>query len=110
MTQAEIFAGNKQIADFMGYVKEAEKAKDPYLYAVKHAYENGNMNYHKSWDWLMPVVLKLRILILDPKAAVPYDLRYTTMRLKQGLLSVSIEKVYEYCLVFIKWYNEHQPG
>jgi hypothetical protein len=58
MTQEEIIQGNKLIADFMGYPECGLKNKDPYYYEMKHAYENGNMRDHASWDWLMPVYKK----------------------------------------------------
>lgn len=50
----EVTEGNKLIAEFMGYKDE------------KYYYTNGKeslgidaMNYHTSWDWIMPVVEKI---------------------------------------------------
>jgi hypothetical protein len=55
---ADVNEMNKVIAEFMNY-PESGKDKDPYYYAMKHAYENGNMRYHSDWSWLMPVVERI---------------------------------------------------
>tara|TARA_R100000951_G_scaffold28632_1_gene24595 strand:- start:29463 stop:29744 length:282 start_codon:yes stop_codon:yes gene_type:complete len=55
---------NKLIAEFMGNPTIFNTIHDATLYQVK---EQGNMTYHvdelqyhSSWDWLMPVLLKCR--------------------------------------------------
>lgn len=55
---------NKLIAEFMGNPTIFNTIHDATLYQVK---EQGNMTYHvdelqyhTSWDWLMPVLLKCR--------------------------------------------------
>lgn len=59
----EIFDGNRLIADFNGYLVNA--AGSPYFYAMKHAYDYGNLQYHFSWDWLIPPLQKAEKIISD---------------------------------------------
>lgn len=54
------------------------------------------LQYHKSWDWLMPVVE--RITKTKPMNQGWYDTRYS-------LLEGNIEIVYGRVVDFIKWYN-----
>ena len=74
MTQEEIIAGNKLIAEFMGelhksgfinvFAPKIENLKEN-LYVVKSEpgerslFYLGLAKYHESWDWLMPVVEKI---------------------------------------------------
>jgi len=54
------------------------------------------MEYHSSWDWLMPVVGK--ITKTTPMNHSWYDVRYT-------LGDADIQGAYKRVLGFIKWYN-----
>lgn len=51
MTKEEIIKNNTLIADFMGWVHHQDKNYD--------AHEMTTLMYHKSWDWLMPVFIKI---------------------------------------------------
>ena len=45
---------NKTIAEFMGHIWETECPFE------QDDFDNREMNYHTSWDWLMPVVEKIK--------------------------------------------------
>jgi hypothetical protein len=59
MKKKEIIEGNRLIAEFM---KDYELITDKgvYLYPQKGFYVD-ELEYHSSWDWLMPVVEKISI-------------------------------------------------
>lgn len=105
---------NKLIADFMGYPKEGEKS--PYYYAMKHCYENDNMKYHTSWDWLMPVWNKIlnigRTECSLGVGGLPNDFTYNYNRLirnaENELCRGEIEPFYKAVLHFIQWYTTQQ--
>jgi len=70
---------NKLIADFMGvqyksdedYFKElAEMREDGIFY--EQGYMESQLNYHESWDWLMPVVEKIEDYLSDNIGVVGY--------------------------------------
>lgn len=113
--QTDIIEGNKLIADFNDYLERAEKEKSPYLYAMKHAYEHGNLKYHESWDWLMPVVEKISEMHIDryiPRIEIVAN-RYVTLNSpNQPLTTFSVAKhglitaTWQAVVAFIQWYNQ----
>ena len=52
---------NVIIAEFMGLPKEKVGLKQEVIYGLNQDdwYTSDNLNYHISWDWLMPVVEKI---------------------------------------------------
>lgn len=80
---------NKLIAEFMG-VDQVDID-----YAIN---EDGQLKYHLSWDWLMPVIQKITELCEEPKELD---------ELKYALLCVDIKFVYFIVLEFIKEYNQN---
>lgn len=104
MTTEQITQNNKLIAEFMGL----------------HPYPNGdvffglwydtiklerfeNLLYHTSWDWLMPVVGKIKDKCEELKITL-------TSYLIAGLITVNIDTVYKAVVEFINWYNQQQNG
>tara|TARA_R110002167_G_scaffold3430_1_gene16735 strand:- start:924 stop:1217 length:294 start_codon:yes stop_codon:yes gene_type:complete len=50
---------NKLIAEFMGCENPFNEIHDGTLYKVEQGvFEDYELKYHTSWDWLMPVVQK----------------------------------------------------
>jgi len=50
---------NKLIAEFMGCENPFNEIHDGTLYKVEQGvFEDYELKYHASWDWLMPVVQK----------------------------------------------------
>lgn len=61
MTQEQIIAGNKAIAEYME-IPKCQRCTDcgGFQYSPTIIFIPEQMGYHKSWDWLMPVVKKTR--------------------------------------------------
>jgi len=93
---------NKLIAEFMG------KNQEPYDFpehgyitfggAVKTDFFKEQLKFHKSWDWLMPVLKKVREII---NACLSEEY----VNLKLSPYDYTIEQVYESVVKFIQWYN-----
>jgi hypothetical protein len=93
---------NKLIADFMGV---QYKSDEEYLKKLKEMREHGvgyeqgymesQLNYHESWDWLMPVVGK-----------ITRDEKYWENEYREHLMDIIpyaiIEDVYDAVVGFIK--------
>ena len=62
-------------------------------------YEEHQLRYHNSWDWLMPVVIECfeRFGNTD---TIDY------MRLNDALLTCNIDELYQVVVEFIKEYNK----
>lgn len=55
--------GNKIIAEFMG---EFRVSSDMYATGSSHnVWYEGDLKYHTSWDWLMPVIEKISRIEFD---------------------------------------------
>lgn len=65
-------------------------------------HESYQTRYHKSWSWLMPVVKKIVNL---PDAEKESEGWYAKGSIETFLCMVDIEKVYEYVIKYIEWYN-----
>ena len=97
---------NKLIAEFMGLcpLSRAGFISDK----NQEYYESlSELRYHTSWDWLIPVVEKIR---------VPYNNTEITGEKYENIISVLAEgcveanqlQVYEAVVEFIKTYNDEQ--
>jgi len=85
---------NKLIAEFMGYEVKHGKCYSP-------KYNDGTiapMQFHTSWDWLMPVVEK----VLKMKLGEEYDIRY----LATHLVNTDINATYNAVVQFINQCNK----
>ena len=87
---------NKLIAEFMGLPKEKVGLKQEVIYGLNQDdwYTPDNLNYHLSWDWLMPVVQKIE----QDCEGVPQEM------LNISLYS-DIKEVYNAVIEFIKNQN-----
>ena len=66
--------------------------------------ENGNhriLKYDSSWNWLMPVVQKIKEINIDKPI-------WMFEELNQRLLFVDIKGVYKCVVEYIKWYNKQE--
>ena len=82
---------NKLIAEFMGV---------DYVDIDTYLENNKELQYHTSWDWLMPVVQKC-FDIQEPSEGQHYFIN-------ESLLTIDIEVVYDRVVNFIKGYP-HPP-
>jgi hypothetical protein len=113
---------NELIAEFMGFTFSHERGDKVYNVPIgEHLKYKAfklslvKMNYHTSWDWLIPVVEKIEELyskafppgdkfiqmIMDKEN--PIDHHY--MDVVAIPLSTPIEEAYKAIVEFIKWYN-----
>jgi len=92
---------NKLIAEFMGGYTPYEKFGDNTEYYYKGKYVKlENMEFHKSWDWLMPVVQKC-FDTQQPEEGQHYFIN-------ESLLTMDIGVVYDRVVEFIKTYNDER--
>ncbi len=106
---------NRLIAKFMGFViKDGIIQHDPQFHSNgnKEGYRaDGFLNFHKSWDWLMPVVEKIEALnnaweidiyrnnceiFMAPVFNID-DVTFTS--------KTKLEATYKAIIEFIKWYS-----
>jgi hypothetical protein len=94
---------NTEIANFMGYTKEvyfpAVKFLIPNISEVENAVvwiEDINMRFHKSWDWLMPVIEKCY-----DEAAEEFDAEEEIGDITHALLDCDINETYKAVLRFL---------
>lgn len=105
MTQTDnaIREGNKKIAAFMDFdptkleIWDTESEEFPFY--RKGTWED--VNYHDSWNDLMPVVFKIRAH--EKKNKKLSAVSFAFLAFYQG--PFSIETVYSAVLQFIEWYN-----
>ena len=83
----ETTENNKLIAEFINYPDLGTKGDFSYL------------KYHKSWDWLMPVVREVLTLIDINQSD------YDASALKFEVLDDDINQAYKEVIKFIKEYN-----
>ena len=108
MEKEKIIVGNKLIAEFLhgrkhdqgGIIIPDEICKD---------YFGDSLKYRESWDWLIPVILKIR-------KNTPYirvnnsttEIIKIISNINRCLLSLNREKTWEAVVKFIEWYNKNK--
>jgi hypothetical protein len=120
MENNEIIKGNKLIAEFMGYKYYPHPAKDSGWRKEKghlklHGYflcrTNKQLEYHSSWDWLMPVVEKISetyTVNIQSYPVMGFDVRFNegTYRRAYSENESAIKAVWTAVIKFIEWYNQ----
>ncbi len=131
MTQTEeIIEGNRLIAEFMSDGKlyphparilEGQNAPMGYNFSEPLGWRNKNsLQYHTSWDWLMPVVEKIEIINHDlysfeivccrsiiTEFVNDNDdlLKCTQKQIVRVTADTKIQSAWQAVTQFIKWYN-----
>lgn len=103
MTTEEIEKGNKLIAEFMEYkLNDAEYPNSPFYETKEGDFINypDCLNFHLSWDWLMPVVDKIYSMSFNENHGFTID----------GVLFMEcdINLIYKKIVGFINWYNQNK--
>jgi hypothetical protein len=105
--KTETKTDNELIAEFIG--DQGQRLNDP---KWKSGDELIYLKYHKSWDWLMPVVEKIETL----KFSVMVIGKYTRIQCPHpykefatDICETKIQSVYKAVVEFIKWYNQQKP-
>jgi len=67
------------------------------------------MKYHTSWDWIIPVIQKIKSIHLDIlKQAYVMDYMKAASHMNSGLISLKIEEAHLGVYKFLTWHNENQ--
>ena len=104
---------NTLIVEFMGNPTIFNPIHDTTLYQVKEqgnmAYYLDELQYHNSWDWLIPVIEKIDDELLEnPKLDCSEKIKDITI--KNDFMDIrykfaNMEEVYHAVIEFIKDYN-----
>lgn len=98
---------NASIAEFMGYERQCgfyyiEQFEKPCNHSegMTSSFGEDELEYHSSWDWLMPVVRKIN------ESGYPMCGTLLAQKVYQSCGIAQVELVYKSVVEFIKWYNE----
>lgn len=69
---------------------------------VKHWYQPVELKYHESFDWLMPVVEKIKVICVNHPELPDSEFN----KVLDSKITTSIEILHERIVEFIKFYNE----
>ena len=98
----ENLENNKLIAEFMQSLEDG-LYKDG-LYFYEGGYYDTNMEFHTSWDWLMPVIERC----LVGEAEQSEEVSNTAIKnIYEGICNQDIHFAYKSVVEFIKWYNKN---
>lgn len=119
--------GNKLIAEFMGYhfKKNIERYAGTFYYKGKKRFvQPESLQYHSSWDWLMPVVEKIESIVdsyhghfgvhISSNNCTIQATNFRSDKIKEPPMffadhygATKIEATWLAVVFFIKWYNTH---
>ena len=112
---------NKLIAEFMELEKCTALAckDDPCYYYADNYMKTHDLQYHTSWDWLMPVVEKINTMYFygNPEIRIGKNRVellcgfeekhiYKAWRISKDISYV--KTIYDAVVEFIKWYNQQK--
>lgn len=104
LTDKRMKTDNETIAEFDGLFTEVVDGKKLWTFKDKegesYSYASHELEYHSSWDWLMPVVEKIKLLTSTQNEYYG--------RIINALFTVDINNVYKAVVEFIKWYNQQK--
>lgn len=103
---------NEAIAKFWGGLKVPHPSlgHPHYGYYTPFGwYNENNIKYHSSWDWLMPVIKRVREMhsgILKTVGGGVSGYIKAAGEMNRGLISCDIDKAHAGLYKFIQWYNQ----
>jgi len=118
MEKKDVIEGNCVIAFFMGGKKSRIdndtryiRFPEPHAGTETYAFYKQNLKYHKSWDWLMPVVERIEGLGYD--VFIGTNSCYLSKPNQQVVVHTNkfenkLQTVYEAIVSFVEWYNSLQ--
>jgi len=99
---------NKLIAEFMGVnlitIDDIRANKNPYISSAD-GYTKEDLQYHSSWDWLMPVVHRIRDHVNMDMSFEEYDDWRENFK-QIDPYNYSLEQCYKAVIEFIKNQND----
>lgn len=126
--EKDIIEGNKMIAEFMGFKRiESPKVKEVYMRAKHwiiegHGYfDDEELKYHTSWDWLMPCVEKIETIdqekeddgysvLIQGVLCQISDMNMMGTLISEGFKDKKIDAVWQAVIQFITWYNQNNSN
>lgn len=97
---------NKLIAIFMGFVESGFGKENLFNPETRIEYTIDQLEYHFSWNELIPVLAKLN------KLCVPYmtdeGFPKNAIALKHSVLNDEIKVTYNCVITILKWYNKNK--
>lgn len=122
--EKEIIEDNKLIAEFMEYKFDGiefiipehtiiipfdcQPKKSTSLHCFTTTiYKPKDLKFHSSWDWLIPVIKKIREII-NVKLNIDSFEEIKEQKLTLNPYDYDIEQVYKAVVEFIKWYNQNK--
>lgn len=107
MTKEEIIEGNKLIAGFMD-VKTKVNSRG-FLCTIPDADLNFEyIQYHSSWDWIMPVVEKISNWYDNDSDDYMDSMEEANLLLFRLSIFAGIKETYQSVIKFIQWYNKQK--
>ena len=113
MSEQEIIKDNKLIANFYNLQVIGNEIDVPFRPNLQCFREN-ELKYHSSWDWLMPVVLKINTMDNFDYSVKIFTMDCQIENSKGEIIARCeckynpdelINSVWEAVVEFIKWYN-----
>lgn len=101
---------NEWIAEFMdGFRLKLTGPRNMwYIKSRNETVDVGNMLYDKSWDWLHPVIDKIKQIYNENESKEIAKLMLMQDIFATGIF-IPIEVVYKRVVDFIKWYQTQNP-
>ena len=93
---------NKLISEFMGVAFHDDENQ---YYNADGLHIGNTLQYHTSWDWLLPVVDKIKILVMEDDSDKLYNSEEWD-NITHTLVQIEIKFVYKAVVEFIKTYNK----
>lgn len=110
MKEQDIQAGNRLIVEFMeGKIIAQTSLLIQYEFPDGKLFNNQQLQYHTSWDWLMPVVEKIGKMY-DPYKYKAFEEKEDAWEIVDLTLMNPINEVYDCVIKFIQWYNQQTPN
>src|SRR5688572_26808801 len=110
----EIRDGNRLIAEFMGWTIEPGMEKEPNPY-YNHGFNMlmpSQMGFASSWDWLMPVVIKVKDFLNNMERPSKNHVckgDVLEVDVTCALQDANIGKLWEALIPLIQWINDYKP-
>ena len=111
----------KLVGEFMGWKENKDMKVKLISGGITNNFQKNDeacipeaMCYHSSWDWLMEVVEKIEDLSKEGETYMFSITKFSVRVIYKGsrivdlpIDNTKIEAVYNACVEFIKWYNNH---
>jgi len=113
MEQKQIDEGNKLIALFMASFEEFENDRQVIINDIENKGAVGSMQYHKEWDWIMPVVdqvesIELVSVNISVDVVEIFNMTDYELITRVEVIETKIIRLWIAIVQFIQWYNKQK--